>query len=269
MRIFAASDLHGNYTRFRQGLIDSNILTHEDKWVDSNNLLVLCGDYIDRGDESKQLVDFLIKLKNNYPECLVLLKGNHEQMLLHGLRGSGPWMNCWINNGGIKAIESYGINAERLQGLAKAGLASVIYELKEVIGSEHFHFFDGLLPYYHHDLTPNERVMFVHAGLNPRGYLQDLNESNEEEDSSHLWIRESFYNNSDTKYLKKRYNADRVVIGHTPTSYITKKYKELMEPVSKHKDKVLAIDTGSNYDFGFITIVEILPDYKHKVIART
>ena len=87
MKIFAVSDIHGNASILEKALREAGF--------DSNNpehLFVGCGDYFDRGNENRRVLEFLNRLKHK-----VLIHGNHESMLLDALdRG---WINfCDVIN---------------------------------------------------------------------------------------------------------------------------------------------------------------------------
>ena len=68
------------------------------------DLLVFIGDYIDRGDHSREVVDYLVDLKLRLPESIFLL-GNHEQMLLEYIDGRNT--DAFLYNGGEKTLRSY------------------------------------------------------------------------------------------------------------------------------------------------------------------
>lgn len=60
------------------------------------------GDYVDRGPDSKGVLDIVMSLPN-----AVCHKGNHEDMMLKGLAGEEQWLNDWILNGGRETITSF------------------------------------------------------------------------------------------------------------------------------------------------------------------
>jgi serine/threonine protein phosphatase 1 len=75
-RILAISDIHGNNKTFLD-LLDKIALTKDDE-------LYLLGDYIDRGPDSKGVIDTIWKLMDdNYR--VFCIKGNHEEMLFRGI----------------------------------------------------------------------------------------------------------------------------------------------------------------------------------------
>lgn len=82
MRYFITSDIHGFYSILRKELKKNGF-----DFKDPNDKLVIVGDAFDRGEEAKQLLNFLIKLKKL--DKLIYIKGNHEscmEFLLHQLK---------------------------------------------------------------------------------------------------------------------------------------------------------------------------------------
>ena len=96
-KIFAIGDIHGSYQKLKK-LMD--MISVDPK----NDILVFMGDYIDRGSDSFEVVDYLIELKKQY-ETIVFLKGNHEEMLLRYLEGHDRFI--YLANGGQQTLESY------------------------------------------------------------------------------------------------------------------------------------------------------------------
>jgi serine/threonine protein phosphatase 1 len=100
-----------------------------------DDTLVTLGDYIDRGPDSRGVIERLLRLRSQVK--LVTLKGNHEAMLLNALDGKDA--SAWLEFGGSGTLASYG-----------GDIANV--------PAEHRPFFHDLLPYYE-----TERHIFVHA----------------------------------------------------------------------------------------------------------
>jgi serine/threonine protein phosphatase 1 len=96
-RTIAIGDIHG-CSHALAALIKAICPTAEDT-------LVTLGDYIDRGPDSKGVLEQLLSLKGR---CrLVPLMGNHEDMLLEAL-GSRSTCNFWLACGGAETLDSYG-----------------------------------------------------------------------------------------------------------------------------------------------------------------
>ena len=173
-KIFIVGDVHGCLEMLKR-LIDKI------EWNQSNDRLIFIGDYIDRGQDSKGVVDFILKLKKDSPliQCLI---GNHEQMFLDYL--SGVDSQSFILNGGLQTLRSY--NEERLRSE------------DPLIPSAHLDFFSSLLP-----MIELEQCYIVHAGFRPNIRIED------QDIIDMIWIRDEF--------IYSDYDFGEVVIfGHTP-----------------------------------------------------
>lgn len=144
--------------------------------------IVFVGDYIDRGPDSRGVVDFLLEFREDH-DC-VFLRGNHEQMLLQGIE-TGNIAN-WMLNGGGATLDSYGDG----QGVGD-------------IPDEHMDFYEATRFYYD---TPD--YFFVHGGLPPGITIREALED-EERYGDFLWER-SHLDAPETAWEKT------VVFGHTP-----------------------------------------------------
>ena len=108
-----------------------------------DDTLVALGDYVDRGPDSKGVIDRLIALG---ARCeLIALQGNHEQMMLDVVRDGQPPFH-WLQYGGVETLDSYRFAGDM-----------------DVIPPEHFDFFASLRDYYESD-----EHFFVHANYDPQ-----------------------------------------------------------------------------------------------------
>lgn len=133
-RRIVVGDIHGCAKTF-QKLITDQVRP------DGEDVLILLGDYINKGPDSKGVLDFLLVLKTRVKK-LIALRGNHEQNLLDGLKY--PWDEiAFRNRGGLATIESFGVEH--------------IHNIPE----KYISFIAGM-PYYHEA----GEFLIVHAGLN-------------------------------------------------------------------------------------------------------
>lgn len=156
---FAIPDLHGRLDLLEQAM--SRILEHVDNQVAR---IVTLGDYVDRGPDSRGVIEFLMQW--SFPNLqLIALKGNHEAMMWEACNNlvEAEW---WIENGGNETLASYG-GGPRFGGT-----------LHEIIPHHHLRWIDQL-PMVYADL---HRV-FVHAGVDPRLPLH------QQSDRTLLWKR--------------------------------------------------------------------------------
>ncbi|MDO9081163.1 MAG: metallophosphoesterase family protein, partial [Desulfuromonadales bacterium] len=99
-RRFAVGDVHGCSKTLRALVEEKICLTADDT-------LYLLGDYIDRGPDSKGVLDYLLGLwKCNYD--IRPLRGNHEQLLLDSVSDPGS-QRLWYNNGGWGTLREFGV----------------------------------------------------------------------------------------------------------------------------------------------------------------
>ena len=171
-RVFAIADIHGCNKTLR-ALVDKIVPTKEDQ-------LIFLGDYIDRGPDSRGVLNYLISLKEQFRNS-ILLRGNHEQMFLES--NLSPMAHeRWIENGGEQVMMSYGLK----------NYDQVPHHIEEFISATEYCY-------------QSKKHICVHAGLNHLS-SDPLNDY-----QSMMWIR----NFSVTKKLT---GGKIVVHGHTPTT---------------------------------------------------
>ncbi len=152
--------------------------------------LVFLGDYVDRGLQSRQLVDRLLQ---GFPGFeTIFLKGNHDETLLQFL--DDPRLGeVWRNFGGIETLRSYGI-----QHKPGGDWAQTRADFAARLPAEHLKFFQALHLHY-----ACGDFLFVHAGVRPGLALEHQSEHDL------LWIRDEFLNST--------MSFGRIVVhGHTP-----------------------------------------------------
>ena len=181
-RVFVIGDLHGIADEPR--ILFKYLEKKED--LSENDHLVFLGDYIDRGKDSKDVVELMLDLKNKYPNTK-FLKGNHEDMLLDFVGYGGRLGHAFLYNGGVETLQSYGIS-----------VFSTPDEMVESMPKEHVEFFKNL-----EMMIQIDDYICVHAGLNPQ---KEISKQVEEEV---LWIRDEFIS------CEHEFNKT-VVFGHTP-----------------------------------------------------
>jgi serine/threonine protein phosphatase 1 len=99
-RLFAISDIHGCFKTFFDLVVNKIELKKSDH-------LILLGDYIDRGDQSKEVIDFIIDL-NEKDFNISTLTGNHEIMLSNAYKDQ-DMLPLWLLNSGMSTLTSFGI----------------------------------------------------------------------------------------------------------------------------------------------------------------
>lgn len=139
---FAVADLHGRYD-----LLEAAIAAIEDR-ADSGTV-VFTGDYIDRGFQSRQIIERLMAGPTKPGWTWRRLRGNHEDIMLICCAQPLKVNSWWIPNGGGRTLISYGHPAQGKLDLS-------------VIPPEHLEWMASLPRLY----VDKHRV-FVHAGVDP------------------------------------------------------------------------------------------------------
>ena len=174
-RVYAVGDIHGS---LRQ--LHSLVTRCERDAAGRPMKFVFIGDYIDRGPESRGVVEYVMNLQSRLATNAICLMGNHEALTLSAIENNGN-ANNWIPNGGDMTLRSYGASSAR------------------DIPADHIEWFRSLQPAF-----DDGQRLFVHAGIDPARPLD------QQDEHDLLWIREPF--------LSDQRDYGRLVVhGHTPT----------------------------------------------------
>lgn len=190
--IYAIGDIHGRFDLLQS--VEGRILMHGARL--GRPVIVVClGDYVDRGPESKAVIEHLLKPLPP-PFYRLHVCGNHDDIFLSFLKDDA-FDPLWLEFGGIQTLASYGVDAQYLMRMDPSGS-----ELKKAarlaVPSSHVKFLENLPV-----AISIGRNLFVHAGMVPGRPLED------QSDADLMWIREPF--------LSEGPDLDILVMhGHTP-----------------------------------------------------
>ena len=176
-RVYAIGDIHGRLDLLQQ-LLD--LITDDANGLDNyiRKSIVYLGDYIDRGFQSREVIDFLLDrplegFDSHY------LKGNHEDQLLDFMDDPRAG-ESWMRYGGDATLYSYGIQLPEGRS-SEEKLELIQSKFKDAFPARHLKFISNL------KLACNfGDYMFVHAGVNPFEPLS------EQKAADLLWIRDDF-----------------------------------------------------------------------------
>lgn len=219
-RIYAIGDIHG--------CLDRLVRLEEAIAADAGGgparrVLVYLGDYVDRGPDSRGVIE---RLCGAGPEGFerVFLKGNHEDFMLQALTDKSVLVP-WLTNGGDATCRSYGLEPTAPPEGCEDLLAWLRDGLAAALPPAHRGFLERLA------LTHAEgRYFFCHAGIRPGVPL----DAQSPEDL--MWIREPF--------LSSRASHGRVVVhGHTPVS------------APEQRPNRIGVDTGACYGGALTALV--------------
>lgn len=196
------SDIHGNLETLK--LIEQAQRDYPEAQ------LVAGGDYVDGRLYVKEVLEFLMKQKG------IILRGNHEQMLINYAEKREHQSGIWFFNGGDKTL---------LQLFGKKARP------EEVTASDYYRFLVACPIMYE---TPG--FIFVHAGVrsdenynDPQTYAAELDVHNHQYDYDfyRIWAREPYwYSDGTKKIFAHNLTGKTIVTGHTPTSYLVGSYDD-------------------------------------------
>ena len=230
MRIYAIGDLHG-YADLLDKMHAAIVADASDGAANDapgDVRIVYLGDYIDRGPDTKGVIDLLIESRDRDDGFKkTFLKGNHEAGMYEFM--DDPVHARWLNWGGIETLASYGIVFDDPTDISAEQKIEAADAMRRDIPSVHFEFLESL------ELSATfGDYFFAHAGVDP---LKGVDEQAEDDLTR---IRQPFLSWHEN-LLYKPFDK-RVVHGHTPSN----------EPIERpHR---IGVDTHA-YESGVLTAV--------------
>lgn len=231
MATYVIGDIHGGYKSLVQVI--------ERAPLNKGDTIVFLGDYVDGWSQTKEVINYLIELKDKY-DC-VFIRGNHDQWFIDYINGNkNHAFPGWFNQGGQATLLSYGMDYhERLMS---------DYLVNNVnIPNEHIEFFNKTKPYY---IDPSGNL-FVHGGFNRHFHIDDEIHNNP---NIFMWDRDLWqsalsYNSGQGYPFKMKDKFHEVFIGHTSTVMWGK-----TEPMNAAN--IWNLDTGAGFS-GKLTIMNV------------
>lgn len=193
-RIYAIGDIHGRADLLER--LHVVLQKDADGAPEARRLAVYLGDYVDRGDDSKGVLEMVADGLGPNIES-VHLKGNHEDFLLRFLDDPGE-AEIWLWNGGKTTLRSYEIDPDLC-----SSPDTLRDRLVEALPMAHRVFLEGLQLSF-----TNGDYFFVHAGVRPGVALEKQNPHDL------MWIREEFLDSAEDF-------GKTIVHGHTPHHTVT------------------------------------------------
>jgi Calcineurin-like phosphoesterase len=275
-RVVAIGDVHGDYEQFVAVLRSAKLIDSQERWSGGKTHLVQTGDILDRGPDSRKVMDLLMKLEKEarraggWVHCLI---GNHEAMNIYGdLRYVSPGeFAAFRDRNSEKAREElYSKDQERIKSSSPPESVPVFdeafrkkWESEHPLGyAEHRRELGPAGKYgkwirSHNAVIKIDNTLFLHGGIGPKyvdlkvGLINErVGEELEDftklrggmvmDGEGPLWYRGLAQEDETTlephvKAVLKNHQAERIVIGHTPTEGAI---------LTRFGDKVLLIDVG-------------------------
>ncbi|MGN6817554.1 MAG: metallophosphoesterase family protein [Sphingomonas sp.] len=219
-RLYAIGDVHGRLDLLTN-LLDA-IDRDDAARGPADTRVILLGDLVDRGPQSKQVIDHLLT-RDWGTRRPVFLKGNHEEVFLLTLAGNLEAARFWVRIGGAETMASYGVSASLIES---GEMLSVCEDFARRVPDAHAMFLNRMI-----DSLVVGGYCFVHAGIKPgvpldRQKPEDLR-----------WIRERFLDFEGS-------HGAIVVHGHS------------ISPAVEELHNRIGIDTGA-YASGTLTAIGI------------
>lgn len=219
-RAYAIGDVHGRLDLLDQLLAKIN--ADREARPATKVAVVLLGDLIDRGPDSRGVVERLRHIEPGFGK-LVCLMGNHEEVLLRILNGERGLLQDWLLFGGAECLASYGVDARVVGRLPEH---EALVAIKRAIPANHGQFLASFS-----DTLRFGDYLFVHAGIRPGVSLD------QQRQVDMRWIRGDFLNHQGRLDVM-------VVHGHTISSSVEQ---------MPHR---IGIDTGA-YRTGILTALAL------------
>ena len=233
--IYAVGDIHGCYEQLKHLLTQ---IAQDAGELDRNvkPSLIFCGDYVDRGPASRDVLEALCWLQRHKPFNLHCLMGNHERVMLDYI--DNPLRaRDWLRFGGAETLKSYGVSPPTYDDVPQAHLLARD-DLLERLPVAHLRFLQGL-----ELMVTVGDFAFVHAGIKPKVALRRQTEDDL------LWIKEEFVN-SESRH-------ERIIVhGHSWT-----------DDRPQLRANRIGIDTGA-YETGVLTALRLEDGQAHFLATR-
>lgn len=174
-RIYAIGDIHGRYDLLRDllGQIESHSAAMRKP---ARTFLVILGDMIDRGPQSADVLNYLFNVKKQSAGLIVLM-GNHEELMLRSLQKEPGVMRAWMRIGGDATLRSFGIDPLEADG----DPIEVARKMERTISEENLEWLRSLPV-----MARSGDYLFCHAGIRPGVSLSKQSRTDL------LWIRDEF-----------------------------------------------------------------------------
>ncbi|TPI85523.1 metallophosphoesterase [Mesorhizobium sp. B2-8-9] len=196
MRLYAIGDVHGRHDLL--AAMHRHIESELEHAPGSDWRIIHLGDYVDRGPDSRSVIDFLIETRKRDPRN-IMLAGNHDIGMLEFLAEAEP-DGLFVNYGGVQTAQSYGVDLLRdghwygkAQAIARGHMALV-----KAVPHSHIDFLQSLT----FSATFGD-FFFCHAGIRPGVPLDRQNQQDL------IWIRDAFHDHPGLF-------SKVIVHGHTP-----------------------------------------------------
>ena len=215
MRTLIIGDVHGKHSLLNRLIEETGYRAGQDR-------LVFIGDLVDRGEDSRGVVERAMALQREAPELVKIIKGNHEAMMIDALsQPDTEQAELWYFNGGVETVQSYADADGNLS-----------------FPAAHFDFLSSFPTWYE-----DEHAIYVHASLAEADDGSFLHPSESADSPELFWAR--------NRHFFSEYRGKLVVFGHTITGIIFGETGKVWL-----REHVIGVDTGA-YMTGVLSAIEL------------
>ena len=229
-RVYAIGDIHGHAGLLAELLRE--IERDKAQRPSARVRIVILGDVIDHGPDTAKLLEVCLPAVG---ENFIVLKGNHEQLMVAAYQGDVEAMDIWLSVGGAQTLQSFGVPRS---AITRLDLVATLNAMRSVVQQDLINWLDRL--------PTSIRIgdyFFCHAGVRPKVPLSD------QADRDLLWIRDEFTQST-------RFHGAVVVHGHT-----------ICERGVDIRPNRIAVDTGAHRT-GILSAVALEGDQKWAISTR-
>ncbi len=232
-RTFVIGDIHGERAALDRVLARLPFIAPDDT-------LVLLGDYLDRGPDSRGVIQRLLRLPEETVGKVVLLRGNHEDVYVRSLQHEVDVAFFMVrSNGAAEAFRSFTDSTAAPGSDLSLEEARAMFELEAWLPEPVARLL-ARLPLWYED----EHAIYVHAGLDGEGAVWKHPRDGAEKPL--LWMREQDF--------FEQYEGKPVVFGHTPVTELPP--KDPARAQVWRRGPLWGIDTGCGRG-GHLTAIEL------------
>ena len=196
--------------------------------IDENETIVTVGDYVDRGERSAEVLDWLMRTQKADPDRIICLLGNHEVMMLEFLDDPARKGARWLHHGGLQTLASFGVRGAN-ELMPEDEIATLRDTLRKAMPEGLEDWMRGLPTSW-----SSGNLWIVHAAADPNTPMA------EQSQRDFLWGNRSFL---------KTGRDDGVWVAHGHT---------VIEPPEQRNSRI-SVDTGA-YHSGRLTAARCLPN---------
>ena len=234
-KLFCVSDIHGFYDELREALdaagFDPN---NEEHW------LIGCGDYMDRGRQPQQVIDYLMSLPRK-----ILVRGNHEDLLLDCINRGYP-LSHDISNGTAQTIADLAPDVEKFNvvcAVAYEKVKDLIDSMVDYVELKNYVFCHGFLP-----LNCDDGLPAYYQNNRKFSKMENWREASTKQWEDARWL-------NGMKMVDEGFGIDKtIVVGHFHSSWGRTQFEGKPEfgegsdfSPYYYKDKLIAIDSCVAY----------------------